>query len=81
MKDPTRRDPKNLVIKVTDTDDHCFFIHFDRASQTVVKVDEYRTTYRPWMTNCPLRTKAAISAARTKLDIAPEETETLGETK
>jgi len=49
-------------IKVTDTDDHCFFVHFDRASQDVVKVDEYRTVYRPWMTNCAVRTKAAISA-------------------
>lgn len=66
-KDPTVRNPKHVVIKVTDNADRCYFVHFDRATSDVVHVDEYRVLYRPWMTNMPRSVKNAVEAARTRL--------------
>jgi hypothetical protein len=83
VKDPTVRNPKHVIIKVTDNADRCYFVHFDRVSHDVVNVDEYKVIYRPWMTNMPVRTKSVIDAARTRLLTTPatETKETTSETE
>ena len=67
-------DKKDLVIKVTDGEEHAYFCHFDRAPpHHLLKVWEHKLIFTPALCVMANRTMRVVSAARTKIP------ETVGE--
>ena len=69
-------DKKDLVIKVTDGDEHSYFCHFDRKPpHNLLRVFEHKLIFTPTMGTMAHRTQRVVMAARSKIP------ETVGETQ
>ena len=69
-------DKKDLVIKVTDGEEHSYFCHFDRKPpHNLLRVFEHKLIFTPTMGTMAHRTQRVVMAARSKIP------ETVGETQ
>ena len=60
-------EPKPLVVKVTVSDDHCYYVHFQRDTQDLLAVYEYKKIYTPRMGKAAPKTTIAINTAKAKI--------------
>jgi hypothetical protein len=72
------KDPNTIVIKVTDNEHRCYFVHFDRESHDLIDVREYHTIFLPGMGVPAKRTQDIINSAKSKIG-KPLETPATGD--